>query len=205
MVEIVGGILVLLLTILFSGIKAVKENHALVIYRAGKISRTVGSGLQFVMPLVEKAETIDVRVVTLPIAHVEETTLDHYPVKVSAVLFYQVVDAKRCLSKVQDVAAATAEICEVALRTMVGQHDLRHLLSDRTRINWTLKTILERRLREFGVRVVSIEVKEVQLSREAKKALSRSMNHDKNGESKTITQEEMLIESFLRIEPRNDS
>jgi regulator of protease activity HflC (stomatin/prohibitin superfamily) len=205
MLEIVGGIVVLLLTILFSGIKAVKEYNALVIYRAGKISRCVGSGLQFVLPLIEKSESIDVRVVTLPLPAVEETTIDHYSVKVSAVLFYQVVDPKRCLSKVQDVAQATAEICEVAVRTMVGQHDLRHLLSERTRINWTLKTVLERRLRDFGVRVVSIEVKEVQLSREAKKALSRSMNGGKNGERPTITQEERLIESFLRIDPPRDS
>lgn len=201
MFEIVGGMLVLLLTVLFSGIKAVKDANALVIYRFGKISRCVGPGLQFVFPLIEKSETFDTRIITLPIEHLSEITMDHYPVNVSAVCFYQVADPKRCAAKIQDVGKAVEQACEVSMRTMVGQHDVRHLLSDKVRINWTLKTILERRLREFGVRVVSIEVKEVQLTNEGWKSIAKGHKDDQGNGLKLAHAKE---DSLLRLDPLRD-
>ena len=201
MFEIVGGILVLLLTVLFSGIKAVKDSSALVIYRCGKISRCVGPGLQFVFPLIEKSESFDTRIVTLPIEHLSEITMDNYPVNMSAVCFYQISDPKRCAAKIQDVAAAVQQACEISMRTMVGQHDVRHLLSDKMRINFTLKTILERRLREFGVRVVSIEVKEVQLTTEGWKAIAADPK-GQNGNGMKLAQ--AAEESLLRMDPLRD-
>lgn len=201
MFEIVGGILVLLLTVLFSGIKAVKDANALVIYRFGKISRCVGPGLQFVFPLIEKSDSFDTRIVTLPLEHLSEITMDNYPVNVSAVCFYQISDPKRCATKVQNVEEAVRQACELSMRTMVGQHDVRHLLSDKVRINWTLKTVLERRLREFGVKVVSIEVKEVQLTNEGWKAIASDRSAE-NGNGLKLAQK--TEDSLLRMDPLRD-
>lgn len=190
MLEIIGGILILSLLVLFSGIKAVKEHNALVIYRFGKVSRQVGSGLQWVMPLLESADTVDTRIVTLPIAAVSETSMDHFPVKVSALCMFQVADPKKGIGKVQDVVLTTGQICEVTLRGIISQTDVRHLLSDRTRINWNFKTQLDRRLKEYGVRVASIEINEVKLTRDAYIALATKAGRDSNGRKLIGTKEE---------------
>lgn len=203
MLEIIGGIVVILFAVLFSGMKAVKEYNALVIYRLGKVSRCVGSGLQFVVPLIETAETLDMRIMSLVVPPVTEISLDHYQVKVSALCLFQITDAKRAATKAQNVVQTATQICEIALRSAVGQHDVRHLLSDRTRIAWNLKTQLDRRFKEFGLRVVSIELNEVALSRGALQELAGRAVRESSAGKILQAKKDVSLEALISVNHLN--
>ncbi len=174
MFEILGGIIVLTIMVALSGIKVVKEHDRLVVFRCGKAVAEKGPGVQLVLPIIDKAQVVDTRIVTLPVQLIEAMTSDNMSVKVSALCMYQIVDARRAVTKVENVEKAARELAEVALRTAVGNNDLRHLVSDRKRVNFNLKNILDRTTKDFGIRIYKIELKEVRVSREIRKALAKN-------------------------------
>lgn len=174
MFEILGGIIVLTIMVILSGIKVVKEHDRLVVFRGGKDVLDKGPGVQLVLPIIEKAQVVDTRIVTLPSQLIQAMTSDKMSVKVSGLCMYQIVDAKKAVTKVENVSKAATELADMALRTAVSNHDLLHLISDRKRINFNLKNILDRQTKEFGIRIVKIELKDVRLSKDMRKALARS-------------------------------
>jgi len=179
--EILGGIIVFTIMVILSGIKVVKEYNRLIIFRGGKQVLERGPGIQLVLPIIDKAEVVDTRIVTLPSNLIQAITSDKMSVKVSALCMYQIVDAKRALTRVENVKKSAGELTEMALRTAVGNNDLLHLVTDRKRINFNLKNILDRQTKEFGIRIIKIELKDIRLSKDMRKALARSSkatNHD---------------------------
>ncbi len=178
MFEIVGGIIVLSIMILLSGVKVVREYDRLVVFRFGKLLGSREAGVHLVLPVVERAQTIDTRLTTLPLSMIEELTLDNISVRVSALCLFQVVDAAKAITKVDNPAKATGEVAQTSLRRVIGQHDLRHLLSDRRRVDFELKSILDKQTRAWGVRIHSIEIKEVKIPRDMKKALARARRYE---------------------------
>ena len=174
MLEIIGGIVVSLIMILLSGIKIVKEYDQLVVFRFGKLVDSKGPGMHLVIPLIDQIQTVDTRIVTLAPPVLEEMTLDHVSVKISVVCLFQIVDAKRAISKIENVPKATEELLQTTLRTAVSQHSLKHLVSDRGRMNGNLKAKLDKQTRDWGVKIITIEIKEIKIPREMKKAMLRS-------------------------------
>ena len=162
-----------MIMIILSGIKVVKEHDRMVVFKGGKAVSEKGPGVQLVLPVIEKAQMVDTRIVTLPSRLIQAITSDLMSVKVSALCMYHIVDAKRAVTKVENVNQAATELAEMALRTAVSNNDLRHLISDRKRINFNLKNILDRQTKDFGIRIDKIELKEVRLSRDIRKALAR--------------------------------
>jgi regulator of protease activity HflC (stomatin/prohibitin superfamily) len=175
--EIFGGIIVLTIMVVLSGIKVVKEHDRLVVFRYGKAVSEKGPGVQLVLPMIDKAQVVDTRIITLPSQLIQAMTLDSMSVKVSVLCMYQIVDAKKAVTKVENISKAARELSEMALRTAVGNNDLRHLVSDRKRINFNLKNILDRQTKDFGIRIYKIELKDVRLSRDIRKALARQEKH----------------------------
>jgi regulator of protease activity HflC (stomatin/prohibitin superfamily) len=175
--EIFGGIIVLTIMVVLSGIKVVKEHDRLVVFRYGKAILEKGPGVQLVLPMIDKAQVVDTRIITLPSHLIQAMTLDSMSVKVSVLCMYQIVDAKKAVTKVENISQAARELSEMALRTAVGNSDLRHLVSDRKRINFNLKNILDRQTKDFGIRIYKIELKDVRLSRDMRKALARQEKH----------------------------
>lgn len=180
MFEILGGIIVFTIMVILSGIKVVKEHDRLIIFRGGKQVLERGPGVQLVLPIIDKAQVIDTRIVTLPANLIQTTTSDKMSVKVSALCMYQIVDAKRAVTRVENVKKAATELADMALRTAVGNNDLLHLVTDRKRINFNLKNILDRQTKEFGIRIIKIELKDVRLSKDMRKALARSNKSDQH-------------------------
>jgi regulator of protease activity HflC (stomatin/prohibitin superfamily) len=172
--EIIGGIVVLTIMVALSGIKVVKEHSQLVVYRFGRLISSRGPGVHLIVPIIDQAETVDTRIITLATPLLEEMTLDHASIKVSVVCLFHVVDAKKAVSKIDNVSKATEELVQATLRTVISQHDLKHLVSDRGRMNSVLKSKLEKQSREWGVRINTIEIKEVVIPKEMKKWLSRT-------------------------------
>jgi len=172
--EIIGGIVVLTIMVVLSGIKVVKEHSQLVVYRFGRLVSSRGPGVHLVLPMIDQTETVDTRLITLATPLLDEMTLDHVSIRVSVVCLFQVVDAKKAVSKIDNVSKATEELVQATLRTVISQHDLKHLVSDRGRMNSVLKSKLEKQSREWGVRINTIEIKEVIIPKEMKKILWRA-------------------------------
>jgi regulator of protease activity HflC (stomatin/prohibitin superfamily) len=175
--EILGGIVVLTIMVVLSGLKVVKEHSQLVIYRFGRVIGSRGPGLQLVLPMIDQSETIDTRIVTLATPLLDEMTLDHITIKISVVCLYQIVDAQKAVSKIDNAARAVSELVQATLRTVVSQHDLKHIMSDRGRMNSLLKSKLDKQTGSWGVRISVIEIKEIKIPKEMKKILAHSKRH----------------------------
>ncbi len=161
--EIIGGILVLIVMLIFSGIKVVKDSNRLVIYRFGKVVATKGAGVHLVMPIFETAETVDTRVKVVETPEISATTLELETVSISAVCMFQVGDVAKAVTKVDDYVSATGAVVQTALRTAVSQNDLQTLQTEQKGINKRLKALAEKQTREWGVNIKSIEIKHLEV------------------------------------------
>lgn len=174
MFEIVGGMIVLTIMILLSGLKVVNEHDRLVVFRLGKALHTKGPGLQLIIPIIDRAQTVDTRKVTIPIPMLEDTTHDKYQVRMSALLMFSITDPKKSVLKVDDAVRATREFAEVSVRNLIRQHNLVQLMTDRHRLSNSLKAHLNKHTREWGVHVSTIEIKELKVPRDTKRLMTKS-------------------------------
>jgi len=161
--EILGGILVLIVMLLMSGIKVVKDSNRLVIYRFGKVVATKGAGTHLIVPLLESAETVDMRVMVVETPTITVTILERQTVNVSVICLFQVGDAKKAVTRVTDAKESTSAVLQTVLRSVLGNNDLQTLQSEQKNINKTLKSTLEKQTREWGLTIKSVEIKELLL------------------------------------------
>ncbi len=164
MLEIVGGILVLFILILLSGLKTVKEHHQLVIYRYGRVADCKGPGLHLIMPLIDNIEMVETRLRTLQIVDLNVTTQEEHAVLISCDCIYNVADAKKAVTKVEDIESAMLIVTESNLRELGRLTPLDDLQSDRKRINSRLKTLMDRQVGNWGIKISSIEVTTVKVA-----------------------------------------
>lgn len=173
MLEILGGIIVSAIMILLSGIKVVKDYNQLVVFRFGKLIDSKGPGVHLVVPFMDQVETVDTRIVTVATPTLEELTQDNVAIKISAACLFQIVDAKRTVSRVDDIDVAIAELTQSSLRSGVSQYSLRQIVTDRGKLNAFLKEKLEKQAKDWGIKIVAFEIKEINLPADVKKALLR--------------------------------
>lgn len=173
MLEILGGIIVSAIMILLSGIKVVKDYNQLVVFRFGKLIASKGPGVHLVVPFMDQVETVDTRFVTVATRTLEELTQDNVAIKISAACLFQIVDVKRTVSRVDDINAAIAELTQSSLRSGVSQYTLRQMVTDSGKLNAFLKEKLEKQAKDWGIKIVAFEIKEINLPADVKKALLR--------------------------------
>jgi regulator of protease activity HflC (stomatin/prohibitin superfamily) len=161
--EIFGGIIVLAIMVLLSGIKVVKDNNRLVVYRMGRVVATKGAGVHLIIPILESAETVDTRVMMLDTPLLTVTTLDNHSVDISAACMFQIADAKKAVTKISNAPEATLTMAQTVLRAVTGQNDLKTLQSEQKGINKKLKTALEKHTREWGINIKSMDIKTIAL------------------------------------------
>ena len=171
MFEIFGGIVVLTIMVTLSGIRVVKEHDRLVVYRFGKIIGTKGTGVQVIVPLIDKVQLVDMRIGSIPLENLDEVTSDQYPVNVSAFCMFQINDAAKAVSKIDDPVSATTESARSALRLVIGQQSLKDVMVHRRMLNTSLKVELECRTRHWGIRIKSFEITQVKVTDEVRKQL----------------------------------
>jgi regulator of protease activity HflC (stomatin/prohibitin superfamily) len=157
--EIFGGIIVLAIMILLSGIKVVKDNNRLVVYRMGRVVATKGAGVHLIVPILESAETVDTRMMMLDTPGITATTLDDQTINISAACMFQIGDAQKAVTKVANAAEATGTLAQTVLRSVVSQNDLKTLQGEHRGINKKLKTVMEKQTREWGINIKSLEIK----------------------------------------------
>jgi regulator of protease activity HflC (stomatin/prohibitin superfamily) len=186
-VIVLGVVLVLVLVLAYSSIRIAREYERGVVFRLGRLIDLKGPGLFIILPFgVDRLTKIDLRVITLEVPPQEVITLDNVTVKVNAVVFFQVVDARAAVIRVFDYGQATSQIARTTLRAVLGQSSLDELLSGREKINTELQRIIEEHTQPWGIKVRTVEVKDVELPAAMQRALARQAEAEREKRAKII-------------------
>ncbi len=179
-------VVVLAIIFLFAAIKIAREYERGVVFRLGRLLGIKGPGLFILIPFVDRAVRVDLRTVTLNVPPQEVITRDNVTVKVNAVAYFRVVDASKAIVQVENFLVATSQISQTTLRSVLGQVDLDHLLSEREQINGRLQTIIDDQTEPWGVKVSVVEVKDVELPSDMQRAMSRQAEAERERRAKII-------------------
>ena len=184
---IVIGIIVLLVLILLSmTVKIVPEYERGVIFRLGRLIGAKGPGLFLIIPFVDRMIKVDLRIVTLDVPSQEVITKDNVTVRVNAVVYFRVVDPNAAVVKVLDHIRATSQISQTTLRNVLGQSELDELLAERDKLNQSLQKIIDEQTDPWGVKVSTVEIKEVELAEEMKRSMAAQAEAERTRRAKII-------------------
>src|SRR6202047_4003863 len=163
MVSGVGIIIVIAAIVLLSGLKVLNEYERAVVFRLGRLNPFRGPGIIFIIPILERAVRIDLRVVTLDIAPQDVITRDNVSIKVSAVLYFRVIDPSRAVTEVANYLFATTQLAQTTLRSVGGQTELDELLAQRDKLNPRIQEVVDAQTDPWGVKVTLVELKNIDL------------------------------------------
>ncbi len=176
----------LVLMFLASAIRIVREYERGVIFRLGRLIGAKGPGLFFIIPFVDKMVKVDLRTITLDVPPQEVITKDNVPVHVNAVVYFRVVDPTAAVVEVLDFVEATRQISMTTLRSIVGKSELDELLTERERLNRELQKIIDEHTDPWGVKVITVEIKDVKIPAEMQRAIARQAEAERERRSKII-------------------
>ena len=181
-----GTVLVIAALIIITGIKILKEYERAVIFRLGRMVVPRGPGITYVIPLVEKMLRVDLRTVTMDVPPQDIITRDNVSVKVSAVLYFRVIDPNRAIREVENYLFATSQLAQVTLRSVCGQAQLDELLAEREKINSRIQGIIDSQTDPWGIKVVLVEVKHIDLPQEMQRAMAKQAEAERERRAKVI-------------------
>jgi regulator of protease activity HflC (stomatin/prohibitin superfamily) len=186
---IIVPILIVLVIILPQAVRILREYERGVIFRLGKLQGAKGPGIIFLIPLVDKMVRMDLRVVTIDVPKQEIMTKDNVPATVDAVIYFRVVDPNAAVVKVENFWKATSLIAQTTLRSVLGQSPLDDLLAQRDVINQKLQEIIDKQTEPWGVKVTSVEVKDVALPDSMKRAMAKQAEAERERRAKVVNAE----------------
>ena len=179
-------VIVVVVLLLVSGIKIVKEYDRAVIFRLGRMVSPRGPGIIYVIPLIERKVRIDLRTVTMDVPPQDVITRDNVSVKVSAVLYFRVLDPNRAIREVENYLYATSQLAQVTIRSVCGQAQLDELLAEREKINSRIQDILDKQTDPWGIKVVLVELKHIDLPQEMQRAMAKQAEAERERRAKVI-------------------
>ena len=186
---IIIPIFVVLVIILPQAVRILREYERGVIFRLGKLQGAKGPGIIFLIPIVDKMVRMDLRVVTIDVPKQEIMTKDNVPATVDAVIYFRVVDPNSAVVKVENFWKATSLIGQTTLRSVLGQSPLDDLLSQRDVINQKLQEIIDKQTEPWGIKVTSVETKEVSLPDSMKRAMAKQAEAERERRAKVVNAE----------------
>jgi regulator of protease activity HflC (stomatin/prohibitin superfamily) len=176
----------LLLAILISAVRILKEYERGVIFFLGRFQKVKGPGLIIVIPLIQKMERVDLRVITYDIPTQDVISRDNVTVHVSAVLYFRVVDPERAVIQVEQYFMATSQLAQTTLRSVLGQHDLDEMLSQRDKLNADIQNILDEQTASWGIKVTNVEIKHIDLNESMIRAIAKQAEAERERRAKVI-------------------
>jgi regulator of protease activity HflC (stomatin/prohibitin superfamily) len=180
---------VVILIFLFAALKVVKEYERGVVFRLGRVVGARGPGLIILIPIIERMTKVNLQTITLDLEPQDAITKDNVTISVNAVLYFRVVDPLKAVVAIQDYFFATNRIAEGTLRATLGQHELDELLGHRDRINEQLQVQIDQLTEAWGIKVVSVEVKDVDLPDTMRRAMARQAEAERERRAKIIAAE----------------
>jgi len=184
---VIGVIVLLALVVVFSSLRIANEYDRGVVFRLGRLIGLKGPGLYFIIPFgVDRVVRIDLRVITLEVPPQEIITKDNVTTKVNAVLYFQVIDARRAVVQVLNYINATSQISQTTLRAVLGQSTLDELLAERDIINQKLQKIIDDETEPWGIKVTRVEIKDVELPSTMQRAMAKQAEAEREKRAKII-------------------
>src|ERR671924_556812 len=184
----VAAVVVILLFLLASSVRVAREYERGVIFRLGRLhSPPKGPGLFLLIPIIDKMVRVDLRTVTLNIPPQEVITKDNVPVRVNAVAYFRIIDPQKAIVQVENFMVATSQISQTTLRSVLGQHVLDELLSERDKINQILQSIIDEATSPWGIKVSIVEVKDVEIPSDMQRAMARQAEAERERRAKVIS------------------
>ncbi|MBI3768450.1 MAG: slipin family protein [Deltaproteobacteria bacterium] len=174
---------------LVSGLKILREYERAVIFRLGRLVSHRGPGIIYVIPGIEKLLKIDLRTITMDVPSQDVITKDNVSVKVNAVLYFRVIDPNRAVVEVENYLFATSQLAQTTLRSVCGQGELDELLAERDKINAQIQAILDAQTEPWGVKVVLVELKHIDLPEAMQRAMARQAEAERERRGKVIAAE----------------
>lgn len=182
-------IVFLALIILSNAIKILREYERGVVFRLGRLIAQRGPGLIFLIPIIDKMVRVSLRTVVLDVPPQDVITQDNVSIKVNAVVYFRVLDPRNAIVQVENYLAATSQISQTTLRSVLGQSELDDLLSQREKINHKLQQIIDANTEPWGVKVSNVEVKQIDLPQEMQRAMAKQAEAERERRSKVIAAE----------------
>jgi regulator of protease activity HflC (stomatin/prohibitin superfamily) len=185
-----AAVVVVLLLFLFAAVKVAREYERGVIFRLGRLlPQPKGPGIFLLIPVIDRMVKVDLRTVTLNVPPQEVITKDNVPVRVNAVAYFRIVDANASIVQVENFMVATSQIAQTTLRSVLGQHVLDELLSERDKINAILQAIIDDATSPWGIKVSVVEVKDVEIPSDMQRAMARQAEAERERRAKVISAE----------------
>jgi regulator of protease activity HflC (stomatin/prohibitin superfamily) len=178
--------LVLVLLFLSSAVKILNEYERGVVFRLGRVIGSKGPGLILLIPAIDKMIRVDLRVVAMDVPAQDVITRDNVTIKVSAVLYFRVIDPNRAIVGVENYLYATSQLSQTTLRSVCGQAELDELLAEREKINAHLQEILDKDTEPWGVKVAKVEIKNIDLPQEMQRAIAKQAEAERERRAKVI-------------------
>ncbi len=186
---VVAVVLVFLLIAAASAIRVLREYERGVIFRLGRLIAQKGPGLIFLIPVIDRMVRVELRTITLNIPPQEIITRDNVPASVTAVTYFRVIDPNKAIVEVENFLLATSQIAQTTLRSVLGKAELDQLLSERERLNEDLQTIIDEQTEPWGVKVTTVEIKDVEIPDQMQRAMARQAEAERERRAKIINSE----------------
>jgi regulator of protease activity HflC (stomatin/prohibitin superfamily) len=184
-----GIIVVIGVAIVLSAIKVLNEYERAVVFRLGRLMPFRGPGLVLIIPILERSVRVDLRTVTLDIAPQDVITRDNVTIKVSAVLYFRVLDPSRAVTEVANYLFATTQLAQTTLRSVGGQTELDELLAQREKLNARIQEIVDAQTEPWGVKVTLVELKNIDLPQDMQRAIAAQAEAERERRAKVIAAE----------------
>jgi len=188
-IAVVVVLAIFLLIILGSAVRVLREYERGVIFRLGRLIAQKGPGLILLIPVIDRMVRVDLRTVTLNIPPQEVITRDNVPARVNAVCYFRVIDPNRAIVEVENFLLATSQIAQTSLRSVLGKAELDQLLAERDRLNEDLQKIIDEQTEPWGVKVTTVEIKDVEIPEQMQRAMARQAEAERERRAKIINSE----------------
>jgi len=186
---IVAALVVIALLIAAASVRILREYERGVVFRLGRLIALRGPGLRFLIPIVDQMVRVDLRTVTLNVPPQEVITRDNVTVRVNAVAYFRVLDPNRAITEVENYLVATSQIAQTTLRSTLGKAELDALLAERERLNQELQSIIDEQTEPWGIKVSTVEVKDVELPQDMQRAIALQAQAERERRAKIIGSE----------------
>lgn len=176
----------LAIALLMSAFRVLREYERGVIFQLGRFWKVKGPGLIIVVPVIQQMVRVDLRTVVMDVPSQDVISRDNVSVKVNAVLYFRVLDPERAIIQVEDFYAATSQLAQTTLRSVLGQHELDDMLAEREQLNLDIQAILDKQTDAWGIKVANVEIKHVDLDEKMVRAIARQAEAERERRAKVI-------------------
>jgi regulator of protease activity HflC (stomatin/prohibitin superfamily) len=183
------AVVILIIILLFSAINVLNEYERAVVFTLGRFTGIKGPGLVLIYPVVQRMRKVDLRVIVLSVPKQDVITRDNVSVKVNAVVYFRIVDPGKAIIQVANAFDATSQVAQTTLRSVVGQHEMDDLLAQRDKLNVDLQRILDQNTEAWGIKVSTVEIKDVDLDETMVRAMAKQAEAERTRRAKIINAE----------------